>query len=125
MCFYMFLSNDSILEKLTKTSHLAYSTLLPQLIATLIHYLCTVALPGLADWSAFLEMAIATNIFTYNTCRISVLICHIRELLMIIGERHTPKSIAFRFTVRNYLTLLKIGNNTLVGYNSPLKISVA
>ena len=37
------------------TSHLAYSILLPQLIAMLIHYPCTVALPGLADWSAFLE----------------------------------------------------------------------
>ena len=41
--------------KLTETSHLAYSILLPQLIATLIHYLCTVALPGLADWSAFAD----------------------------------------------------------------------
>ena len=29
--------------------------LLTQLMAILIHHLCTVALPGLADWSAFLE----------------------------------------------------------------------
>ena len=36
-------------------SHLAYFILLAQLIATLIHYPCTVALPDLADWSAFLE----------------------------------------------------------------------
>ena len=35
--------------------HLAYFILSPQLIATLIHYLCTIALPGLADWSALLE----------------------------------------------------------------------
>ena len=34
---------------------MVFYLLLPQLIATLIHYLCTVALPGLADWSAFLE----------------------------------------------------------------------
>ena len=39
--------------KSVETSHLAYSILLPQLIATLIHYPCTVALPGLAAWSAF------------------------------------------------------------------------
>ena len=36
-------------------SHLTYSILLAQLIATLIHYPCTVVLPGLADWSVFLE----------------------------------------------------------------------
>ena len=30
--------------------YLAYSILLAQLIATLIYYLCTVALTGLADW---------------------------------------------------------------------------
>ena len=35
--------------------HLAYFILLPQLIATLIHHPCTIALPGLADWSALLE----------------------------------------------------------------------
>ena len=34
--------------KLTEISHLAYSILLAQLIATLIHYLCTVALMVLA-----------------------------------------------------------------------------
>ena len=42
----------------TKLSHLAYSILLAQLIATLIHYPCTVALTGLADWSAFLELVL-------------------------------------------------------------------
>ena len=31
-----------------------------QPIATLIHYSCTVALPGLADWSAFLERVLPT-----------------------------------------------------------------
>ena len=41
--------------KPTKMSHLAYSILLSQLIATLIHYLCTVVLLGLADWSTFLK----------------------------------------------------------------------
>ena len=35
-------------------SHLANCTFLAQLIATLIHYPCTVAIPGLAAWSAFL-----------------------------------------------------------------------
>ena len=43
-------------------SHLAYSILLAQLIATLIHYPCTVALPGLADWSAFLERVFANHV---------------------------------------------------------------
>ena len=37
------------------SSHILY--ILAQLIATLIHYPCTVALPGLADWSAFLYRA--------------------------------------------------------------------
>ena len=41
-------------------SHLAYIILLAQLIDTLIHYLCTVALTGLADWSAFLELVLLT-----------------------------------------------------------------
>ena len=40
---------------------MAYSILLSQLIATLIHYLCTVALPGLADRSAFLEWVYFAN----------------------------------------------------------------
>ena len=42
--------------------HLAYFILLAQLVDTLIHYPCTVALPGLADWSvwAFLELALPT-----------------------------------------------------------------
>ena len=46
--------------KPTKLSHLAYSILLAQLIATLIHYPCTVALAGLADWSAFLGLILPT-----------------------------------------------------------------
>ena len=33
---------------------MAYSILLAQLIATLIHYPCTVALTALADWSALI-----------------------------------------------------------------------
>ena len=42
-------------------SHQAYSILLLQLIATLIiNYPCTVGLPGLADWSAFLEQVLPT-----------------------------------------------------------------
>ena len=39
-------------------SHLAYYILLAQLIATLIHYPCIVALTGLDDWSAFLEWVV-------------------------------------------------------------------
>ena len=34
--------------------------LLVQLIATLIHYPCTVVLMGLVDWSAFLELVLPT-----------------------------------------------------------------
>ena len=41
-------------------SHLAHSILLAQLIATLIHYPYTVALTGLVDWSAFLELVLLT-----------------------------------------------------------------
>ena len=37
-----------------------YSILLAQLIDALIHYPCTVALTGLADWSAFLELVLLT-----------------------------------------------------------------
>ena len=44
----------------TKMSHLANYTLFPQLTPILIHYLCTVALPGLADWPAFLEWVLPT-----------------------------------------------------------------
>ena len=44
----------------TELSHLAYSILLAQLIPTLIHYSCTVALAGLADWSAFLGLVLLT-----------------------------------------------------------------
>ena len=46
--------------KLTEMSHLANCTFLAQLIATLIHYPCTVAIPGLAAWSAFLEQILPT-----------------------------------------------------------------
>ena len=46
--------------KLTEMSHLANCILLPQLIATLIHYPYTVALVGLADWSAFLKLVLPT-----------------------------------------------------------------
>ena len=38
----------------------AYLILLTQLIAMLIHYPCTFALPGLTDWSAFLEPVMPT-----------------------------------------------------------------
>ena len=38
-------------------SHLAYSILLAQIITTLKHYPCTVALTGLAEWFAFLYRA--------------------------------------------------------------------
>ena len=48
---------DWILENLLD---LAYSILLVQLIATLTHYPYTVALTGLADWSAFLELVLLT-----------------------------------------------------------------
>ena len=41
-------------------THLAYSILLAQAIATLIHYPCTVVLMGLVDWSAFLELVLLT-----------------------------------------------------------------
>ena len=44
--------------KSTEMSCLAYSILLAQLITTLIHCPCTVALTGLADWSAFLELVL-------------------------------------------------------------------
>ena len=43
------------IQKLTEMANLAYSILLAQLVATLINYPCTVVLPGLADWYAFLE----------------------------------------------------------------------
>ena len=46
--------------KPTEMSHLTYSISLAQLMDTLIHYPCTVALPGLADWSAFLELVLPT-----------------------------------------------------------------
>ena len=46
--------------EISKISHLAYFILLAQLIATLIHYPCNVALTGLAEWSAFLELILPT-----------------------------------------------------------------
>ena len=46
--------------KPTEMSHLANCTFLAQLIATLIHYPCTVVIPGLAAWSAFLERILPT-----------------------------------------------------------------
>ena len=45
----------------TKTSHFTYSVLLSILKATLIHYLYTVTLPGLADWSSFLAVVSITS----------------------------------------------------------------
>ena len=38
----------------------AYSILLAQLMATLIHYTFTLPLSGLVDWSAFLEQLLPT-----------------------------------------------------------------
>ena len=46
--------------KLTKLSHWANSIILAQLMATLVHYTYTVPLPGLIDWSAFLERVLPT-----------------------------------------------------------------
>ena len=43
-------------------SHLVYCILLLQLIVTLIQYPCTVALTGLANWSAFLELVFADHV---------------------------------------------------------------
>ena len=49
-----------------KINH-TYSILLLQLTATLIHYHCTVPLPGLANWSAFLDRIEATCKVTAKT----------------------------------------------------------
>ena len=46
--------------KATEMSHWAYSILLAQLMATLIHYTFTLPLSGLVDWSAFLEQLLPT-----------------------------------------------------------------
>ena len=43
-------------------SHLANCTFLAQLIATLIHYPCTVAIPGLAACFAFLERILPDHV---------------------------------------------------------------
>ena len=48
-------------------SHLANCILLAQLIATLMHYPCTDALLGYADWSAFLELVLPTCKVTTET----------------------------------------------------------
>ena len=47
-------------RKPTELSHWDYFILLAQLIATLVHYPYTVALPGLADLTAFLEQVLLT-----------------------------------------------------------------
>ena len=72
MCYYFWyaLLNDSNIfyvsvivtgfGKLTEMVHLANCIFLAQLIATLIHYPCTVAILGLADWSAFLQWILPT-----------------------------------------------------------------
>ena len=39
---------------------LGQSHFIGQLLAILIHYLCTVVLMGLVDWSAFLELVLLT-----------------------------------------------------------------
>ena len=46
--------------KPTELSHWAYSILLAQLMATLIHYTFTLPLSGFVDWSAFLEQLLPT-----------------------------------------------------------------
>ena len=53
--------------KLTKLSHYAYFILLAQLIATLILYPFTVPLPGLANWSAFLEQLFSIPVNSWLT----------------------------------------------------------
>ena len=55
------------LGKLTELSHWAYSILLAQLMATLVRYTYTVPLPGLVDWSAFLEHFCRPCKFTTET----------------------------------------------------------
>ena len=45
-------------RKPTKLSHWAYSILFAQLMSTFVHYTYTVPLPGLVDWSAFLEQVL-------------------------------------------------------------------
>ena len=43
-----------------KITHLITFILLAQLMAALVHYAYTVPLPGLIDWSAFLEQVLPT-----------------------------------------------------------------
>ena len=54
VCEYLFLDFLTEIWKTDQAIMFAYSILLSQVIAALIHYPCTVALPGLADWSVFL-----------------------------------------------------------------------
>ena len=58
--FNYLLNCDWILKKPTEMSHWAYSILLAQLMATLIHNTFTPPLSGLVDWSAFLEQRLPT-----------------------------------------------------------------
>ena len=92
-------------------SHLAYSILLAQLIITLINYQCTVALPGLADWSAFLRQASLTM-----PCEVTIetiaKIRHGRHLLDTLGLSG-PMTIAL-------LGLIDTQNSPIGRYNLPL-----
>ena len=56
--FWLYMWLD--IGKPTELSHWAYSILLAQLMATLIHYTFTLPLSGLVDWSAFLERLLLT-----------------------------------------------------------------
>ena len=57
-CIFLYIYMLLDLQKPTLMSHLQLVNciLLAQLIATLVHYSCTVVLMGLVDWSAFLEL---------------------------------------------------------------------
>ena len=69
-CLYLVMGWPGIVKYLDNTAYMTgfYITLVIVLfyftalanIATLIHYTCTVAIPGLADWSAFLEPIVPT-----------------------------------------------------------------
>ena len=59
------LSDTQILNVIgfAKTDHnvtLGQLHLLAQLLATFVHYPCTVVLMGFVDWSAFLQLALPT-----------------------------------------------------------------
>ena len=52
-----FIKNNPICNlDIGKPTKMLHSILLAQLITILIHYLCTIALTVLADWSTFLEL---------------------------------------------------------------------